>query len=66
MQRTTGDKVEVWQDSHPMVALSFSQLIELLEVHFHVQVMEHDYECLSAWNGKSGNGIFVCTKKAVA
>lgn len=45
-----------------MVALSFAELIELLQPYFEVHVLEHDYEKLLPWNEASGNAIFACVK----
>jgi hypothetical protein len=46
-----------------MVALSFAELQQLLEVHFEVQVFEHDYQRIEAWDRASGNALFVCVKR---
>ena len=29
-----------------------------------VQVLEHDYQRLAAWDGKSGNALVVCVRKS--
>lgn len=63
IQKTTDEQVEVWQDSHPMVAIEFPELSTLLEKHFEVFVFEHDYDKLVPWAGTSGNAIFVCVKR---
>lgn len=54
---------QTWQDQHPMVALNFEQLQQLLSPYFEVQMFEHDYEKIIPWNQISGNAIFVCVKK---
>ncbi|MBJ7550073.1 class I SAM-dependent DNA methyltransferase [Marinomonas ostreistagni] len=63
VQKTSGDQVEVWQDSHTMVAVDFNQLSALLEQHFEVHIFEHDYDKLNAWSNQTGNAIFVCIKR---
>ena len=63
IQKTSGDQVEVWQDSHPMLAVAFPELTLLLEKHFDVFVFEHDYDKLLPWEGQTGNAIFVCVKR---
>ncbi len=63
VERTAADESHVWQDEHSMVAVSFSELIELLQPYFDVQVFEHDYETILPWEGASGNAIFVCVKR---
>ncbi len=62
IRKTTGDKVEYWHDSHPMVAVSFAQLQAILAPYFQVTVLEHDYDTLQPWNETSGNALFVCVK----
>lgn len=61
--RQAGDEVQRWRDHHTMTALTFPQLQELLErAGFDVHVLEHDYELLRGWDGKSPNAIFVACK----
>lgn len=62
IERTVEGKSQVWHDEHAMVALSFAELIELLQPYFEVHVLEHDYEKLIPWNEASGNAIFACVK----
>lgn len=61
-EKTTAGEAQVWHDEHPMVAVSFGELIELLEPYFEVHVLEHDYEKIVPWGGTSGNALFVCVK----
>ncbi|MCJ1884228.1 class I SAM-dependent methyltransferase [Pseudomonas sp. LA21] len=63
IEKTTAGVTRTWQDKHPMVALSFAELQELLQPHFEVQVFEHDYERITPWDGASGNALFVCVKR---
>lgn len=63
IERTTLGKTQYWQDSHPMVAVSFTELIALLTPYFSVQMFEHDYEKIIPWEGVSGNAIFICIKR---
>lgn len=57
----TGD-TQLWRDEHAMVAVSFAELQEILRPYFEVHVFAHDYEKIIAWDGVSGNAIFVCVK----
>ena len=63
IEKTTGEQIETWQDEHPMVAVNFAEFQALLAPWFEVQVLEHDYERILPWDGKSGNALFVCVKK---
>lgn len=62
IEKTAADETQVWHDEHPMVAVSFGELLELLQPYFEVHVLEHDYETLLPWDGTSGNAIFACVK----
>lgn len=62
IEKTVDGKSQVWHDEHAMVAVSFDELIELLQPYFEVHVLEHDYEKLIPWNEASGNAIFACVK----
>ncbi len=62
IEKTTAGQTEVWDDEHPMVAVSFAQLQALLQPYFAVQVFAHDYEKLIPWDGASGNALFACVK----
>lgn len=62
IEKTTGGQTQAWQDEHAMVALDFAELQRLLQPLFEVQVFEHDYERITPWGGRSGNGLFVCVK----
>tara|TARA_R110000796_G_scaffold46008_4_gene111373 strand:+ start:2262 stop:3005 length:744 start_codon:yes stop_codon:yes gene_type:complete len=63
IEKTMGGETQVWHDQHPMVAVSFTELVTLLDPYFEVHVLEHDYEKLMPWNGASGNALFVCIKR---
>lgn len=63
IEKTTAGQTETWQDQHPMVAINFPQLRELLEYFFEVHVFEHVYERIEPWAGTAGNAIFICVKK---
>lgn len=63
IQKTTAGVTELWQDEHPMVAVSFSELKALLEPAFEVVILEHDFEKIVPWDEQSGNAIFVCIKR---
>lgn len=62
IEKTAGDDRQVWHDEHAMVAVSFSELMELLQPYFEVQVLEHDYQTILPWDGASGNALFACVK----
>ncbi|WP_339481527.1 class I SAM-dependent methyltransferase [Pseudomonas sivasensis] len=63
IEKTTAGVTEAWQDEHPMVAFSFTELQQLLTPQFEVHIFEHDYECITPWEGTSGNALFVCVKR---
>ncbi|MCH4813439.1 class I SAM-dependent DNA methyltransferase [Vreelandella neptunia] len=63
IEKTNAEETQVWNDEHPMVAVSFAELIDLLAPYFEVHVFEHDYEKITSWDSLSGNAIFVCVKK---
>ncbi|TLX56179.1 SAM-dependent methyltransferase [Stutzerimonas nosocomialis] len=63
IEKTAAGECQTWHDEHPMVAVSFVELVALLEPHFEVQVLEHDYERILPWNQTSGNAIFACVKR---
>ena len=62
IEKATADEAFIWHDEHPMVAVSITQLKELLKPYFEVNVFEHDYEKITPWGEKSGNVIFACVK----
>ncbi len=62
VERRGADGRQVWKDEHPMVAVSFSELLELLAPYFAVQMLEHDYDRILPWDGASGNALFACVK----
>lgn len=63
--KTDADKTQQWQDSHVMVATSFTELEALLSPYFEVQIFEHDYDKIIPWDLASGNALFVCTKREI-
>lgn len=60
--KTTQGVGETWEDEHPMVAVGFEELRQLLEPSFEVHIFEHDYGRIEPWDGESGNALFVCVK----
>lgn len=62
IEKTGNGQHEIWQDAHPMVAVTFAELQQLLAPYFDVQILQHDYDKLVAWDGQSGNALFVCVK----
>jgi len=62
ISKTTDGITQTWQDEHPMVAVSFDQLKELLLPYFDVHIFEHDYDKIAHWDQTSGNALFVCVK----
>ncbi|MBZ5488359.1 class I SAM-dependent methyltransferase [Halomonas aquamarina] len=63
IEKADASGVQVWDDEHPMVAVRFAELVDLLEPLFEVQVFEHDYAKITPWDTASGNAIFVCVKR---
>ncbi|MEN0106884.1 MAG: class I SAM-dependent methyltransferase [Pseudomonas sp.] len=63
IERSTAAGTEVWHDEHPMVAVSYAELLAMLQPYFEVQVFEHDYQKLVEWGGTVGNALFVCVKR---
>lgn len=61
--KSTQNVSETWKDEHPMVALGFEELTQLLERFFEVHIFEHDYGKIEPWDGQSGNAVFVCVKR---
>lgn len=62
IEKTNAEETQLWDDEHPMVAISFAELSALLTPHFEVHVFEHNYEKIIPWDNGSGNAIFVCVK----
>jgi len=62
IEKKSAAERHVWHDQHSMVAVSFSQLLALLEPYFEVHVLGHDYETITPWDKTSGNAIFACVK----
>lgn len=63
--KTQAGVTQLWQDSHAMVATSFTELEILLSPYFEVQIFEHDYDKIIPWDKTSGNALFVCTKRQI-
>lgn len=63
IEKTTAEVKQLWQDQHPMVAVSFNHLEQLLCPFFEVHILEHNYEKIAAWDTESGNALFVCVKR---
>jgi len=62
IEKTTGEVTKTWRDQHPMVAINFQHLQQLLRPYFEVHIFEHDFEKIVPWAGVSGNAIFVGVK----
>ena len=62
IEKATVQDTLVWHDEHPMVAISFAELLEILKPYFEVHIFEHDYEKIVTWDQVSGNAIFTCVK----
>lgn len=62
IKKSTEDITQSWDDEHPMVAVSFDELREILQPYFEIHILEHNYEKITPWNKASGNAIFVCVK----
>ena len=62
IEKTTAKQTQVWDDEHPMVALAFDELTEILKPYFDVHIFEQDFEKIIPWEKTSGNAIFACVK----
>lgn len=62
IEKVTEEATHQWRDEHPMVAVSFEEITELLTPYFDVHLFEHDYEKIIPWDNHSGNAIFTCVK----
>ena len=62
IEKTTDDATLIWNDEHPMVAVSFAELEGLLQPHFEVHVLAHDYQKILPISEGAGNALFVCVK----
>ncbi|MVW75658.1 class I SAM-dependent DNA methyltransferase [Pseudomonas xionganensis] len=63
IEKTTQGVTQSWEDEHPMVAVDFAELQQLLAPDFEVHVLAHDYQKIEPWDGQAGNALFVCVKK---
>lgn len=63
IEKVTSQDTHSWDDEHPMVALSFDELQDILQPYFEVHVFEHDYDKIIPWDTVSGNAIFGCVKR---
>lgn len=63
IEKTTSGATQIWQDEHPMVAVSFAELLTLLQPYFDVHLFEHDYDKIVPWDQASGNALIVGIKK---
>lgn len=64
MSKTTDGQQQCWQDTHPMVAVSFAELHDLLAPYFEVHFLNHDYESIAPLASDAGNALIVCIKHA--
>ncbi|SBS36738.1 dTDP-3-amino-3,4, 6-trideoxy-alpha-D-glucopyranose [Marinomonas spartinae] len=62
INKVSNDSQQTWEDKHPMVALDFDELQDMLSPYFEVHIFEHDYGKIIPWQKQSGNAIFVCVK----
>lgn len=62
--KTSAGNTQLWQDEHPMVAISFTELQALLLPYFDVHILAHDYNKLLPWDNTSGNALFACVKRS--
>jgi SAM-dependent methyltransferase len=57
-RESVADGVKHWTDHHTMTAISLLQLQNMLtDTGFEVTLLEHDYQRLIPWNGKSFNAL---------
>jgi SAM-dependent methyltransferase len=63
ISRSAPEGCQEWQDQHRMTALSIPALQHWLEDSgFCVQLLEHDYETLLRWDGRSHNVLVAASK----
>jgi len=63
IEKTAGDETLIWNDEHPMVAVSFAELEALLQPHFELHVLAHDYQRILPIGLGAGNALFACVKR---
>lgn len=64
IQKSNAEQDFIWQDEHPMVAVTYAELLALLEPYFEVEMFEHDYQKITPITADAGNAIVVCVKRA--
>ena len=64
IQKCNAEQDFVWHDEHPMVAVTYMELLALLEPYFEVEMFEHDYQKITPITADAGNAIVVCVKRA--
>ncbi len=64
IEKSNEQESQVWQDEHPMVAVSFDELKQLLLPDFEVHIFEHDYGKITPLEPTSGNAI-ICLRKTI-
>lgn len=62
IEKAGTEKTQSWSDEHSMIAMSFDELLTILQPYFDTHIFEHDYEKISPWDKSSGNAIFACVK----
>jgi ubiquinone/menaquinone biosynthesis C-methylase UbiE len=62
IEKSSAEHTESWNDQHPMIAISFQNLQELLQPYFELHIFEHVFDKIVPWDKSSGNAIFVCVK----
>lgn len=61
--RRSGQSTQTWHDQHTMTAMTLPGLQQLLTATgFEITLLEHDYDKLVPWGGRSFNAIVVACK----
>ncbi len=64
--RESAEGIQQWKDKHTMTALTLPQLKNMLdEIGFETTLLEHDYNALIPWNGKSFNVLVAACKPKI-
>ncbi len=63
IRRTSAERTQIWHDQHTMMAMTLADLKQLLlSIGFEVTLLEHDYDRLVPWDGRSFNAIVVASR----
>ena len=63
IEKSNSNETLKWSDEHPMVAISFEQIKQLLSPYFDVYMFDHDYEKIVPLSDNAGNAFIACIKR---